>query len=351
MKTSGRTFMGGIILFLILMGLPLNAAIFEVKLRIRHSFPSEYEDASSVWLVQATAMARAQSGHLFVCNNKEKTIVKFDPSGKYLMKFGRPGQGPGDFLNIAKIMADGQRLIVYDSMKHEFSLFSLEGKFIHSIKLFKSYRDVVFDGKDRFYATVPPRGASRAQLVDVLDKSGKLLFSFGDPVRSFGDRRDTYQNEIKLAWGAQSLVVLFTNVALIRRYAADGRLLAERAFDESPKIQSESQQNIKRFQNIVPGQVGYRRLFDAIKSANESWYLLRNSKFGLEIIETGPDLKAQKSYFYRAPSSWEGVYMDFEIVSTANDTEFFLLRWMPESKVEIMIPVGKAGDNILGGLR
>jgi hypothetical protein len=204
--------------------------------------------------------------------------------------------------------------------------------------LFKSYRDLAFDGQERFYAAVHPRGAGSAHLVDVLDQNGNYLFSFGDPVHHFGDNRDIYLNEIKIACTGESVVVLFTNIAMIRRFGKDGRLHEERTFDEFSGIQDESRKNIKRFQNMVPGRAGYRHLFDAVDQANGRWYLLRNSENGVDVIETESDLSTRAVYTYSGSRSWESLFMDFEVTSTVQGIEFSLLKWIPESRVEIMIP-------------
>ncbi|MBE3141199.1 MAG: 6-bladed beta-propeller [Thermoplasmata archaeon] len=338
MKNLVRTLFFGICFFSGLIASSENTKIPYQKLKLEYSFPSEKEDASVAWLAQSTAMARTSSGQFLVCNNKEKTIVRFSSSGKYMMKFGRPGQGPGDFLNILGIIPDRKRIIVFDSMKHEISFFSDEGKFIQSIKLFNSYRDIAFDGESRFYALQSSRGLEAGKLIDVLDEKGSILLSFGEPINHFGDKRDSYLNAAKVSFDGDSLALVFTNTALVRRYGKDGKLLNESMFKEFPKIREESRQNIETFQNMKPGQVGYRHLFDDIEQSDGHWYLLRNSRGGVEIIEMEKDLKSLVVYTYKNSHSEESVYMDFKVSSSGKRIELDLLMWMPESRVDVMVP-------------
>lgn len=338
MKNLSRMIFCGVFFLSALIAASKNGTAPNHNLKLMNSFPSEKEDPAVVWLSQSTAMARTASGQFLVSNNKEKTIIKFSPSGKYMMKFGRPGQGPGDFLNIQGIIPDRKRIIVFDSMKHEISFFSYDGEYIQSIKLFKSYRDIVFDGENRFYAIQGYRGLGSDKLVDVLDEKGSILLSFGEPVIHFGDRKDTFLNVAKAACDGDSLALLFTNTALVRRYGKDGQLLNESLLGEFPKIQEEGQQNINTIQDMKASQVGYRHLFDDIDQCDGHWYLLRNSRGEAVIIEMEKDLKSRAVYTYKKPRSEESVYMDFKVISIGLKIEMDLLMWMPESRVDVMVP-------------
>jgi len=86
-------------------------------------------------------IAVAGDGTIFMANNREHTIHKFDPSGRKLMTFGRHGQGPGDFEGPGSpSILDGKYLIIGEyPLVHRISVFDLNGRFY---KLLKTQRPV-----------------------------------------------------------------------------------------------------------------------------------------------------------------------------------------------------------------
>jgi len=83
----------------------------------------------------------AEDGTVFVTNSREHTIHKFDPTGRKLLTFGKPGQGPGDLQNPGSpSFLNGKYLVVTEyALTHRISLFDLNGRFF---KLLKTQRPV-----------------------------------------------------------------------------------------------------------------------------------------------------------------------------------------------------------------
>lgn len=81
-------------------------------------------------------MAVAPDGSIFVTNLNEHTIFKFDGSGKLVKKFGRKGQGPGDFtFPLDLSILDGRFLVVGEyALNRRISLFNLDGTFHKLLK-------------------------------------------------------------------------------------------------------------------------------------------------------------------------------------------------------------------------
>jgi hypothetical protein len=93
-------------------------------------------DWESVVLHFANDMTVAPDGSIFVANNRENTILKFDGDGRLIRKFGRKGQGPGDFEFPSNLsILDGRTLIVGEyAGNRRISLFDLEGGLIKLIR-------------------------------------------------------------------------------------------------------------------------------------------------------------------------------------------------------------------------
>ncbi len=67
----------------------------------------ESEDENLLF-VFPISVARDGDGNLFVLDSRDFCIKKFDRNGNFLMKFGRQGQGPGEFQYPMKLGIGGQ---------------------------------------------------------------------------------------------------------------------------------------------------------------------------------------------------------------------------------------------------
>jgi hypothetical protein len=105
-------------------------------------------------------MAVNGKGEIYVADRRLAEIRKFDKDGRYLLTFGRKGQGPGEFQSI-RVLSIGSRdeVIVFDDMLGRVSLFSengelgtttkklLEKEWISPARIFCSDRGYVLFGK------------------------------------------------------------------------------------------------------------------------------------------------------------------------------------------------------------
>jgi hypothetical protein len=74
--------------------------------------------------------------NIITMDNEEGCIRTFDKSGKLIRRFGRKGQGPGEFQSITFMMVlEGDNIGVVDRANHRLSHFSRDGKFLKEVKL------------------------------------------------------------------------------------------------------------------------------------------------------------------------------------------------------------------------
>ncbi len=66
-----------------------------------------------------------------------KAVFVFDRNGKFIRKIGKIGKGPGEYVSPGSIATDEDKkeVAIYDEMLNRIQLFSLDGKFINSIKI------------------------------------------------------------------------------------------------------------------------------------------------------------------------------------------------------------------------
>lgn len=90
----------------------------------------------------------------FYVNDWDKRLIKkFDPQGKYLLSFGRRGQGPGEFQNVWVPRFDkDNNLYVSDYVSRRISFFNKGGKFLRQMKIPDGLRDVHINSKGFFIA-------------------------------------------------------------------------------------------------------------------------------------------------------------------------------------------------------
>jgi hypothetical protein len=73
-------------------------------------------------------------GHVYVLDSKAQHIKKFDSNGKFLKLIGREGQGPGEFSRPSGLVCSGDKLVAWDMRAFRYSLFTLDGKPIKSVR-------------------------------------------------------------------------------------------------------------------------------------------------------------------------------------------------------------------------
>ncbi len=103
---------------------------------------------------QPNDIAVSGDGTIFVAEGHGSggRILKFDPAGRPLGQFGRPGSGPGEFNTPHALAIDAQgRLFVDDRGNNRIQLFTQDGTFIAEWKQFGRPSGLYIDRNDRLY--------------------------------------------------------------------------------------------------------------------------------------------------------------------------------------------------------
>jgi hypothetical protein len=76
-------------------------------------------------------------GSIFVSNNRDHNIYKFDKNGNFIKKFGQMGEGPGDLYHPGHMsILDNKYLVVGEYAENRrISIFDLEGNFFKLLKV------------------------------------------------------------------------------------------------------------------------------------------------------------------------------------------------------------------------
>ena len=128
---------------------------------------------------QPTEVAVADNGQILVLDGANNRVAAFDEAGLPLYRFGKPGQGNGEFKNPVGLCLDRQqRIHVADTGNRRIQIFGLRGDYIREIDLSPwNARPVdvtVNDDTGRLYVS----DAANHQIL-CFDKDGRFDFAWG----------------------------------------------------------------------------------------------------------------------------------------------------------------------------
>ena len=87
-------------------------------------------------------------GNFYVADYDNTRILKYDPEGKYLLSFGREGQGPGEFQNLTVPRFDkDNNLYIADTTNRRISFFDRDGNYLRQITVKERYIDPFVNSK------------------------------------------------------------------------------------------------------------------------------------------------------------------------------------------------------------
>jgi hypothetical protein len=317
-------------------GLPLlaqqvgNSAPIELK--SVQFIPSIDLETQGIYLNNAYSISLDHEHSLLIANSKDGNILKFGSKGDFLAKVGRFGQAPGEFEFPVKVCPTNNAFYVLDSFRSCITVFDRNGIFQRQIKLFRSYTDFGVNSNFQFVAARGSKDSSDF-LIDVLDATGKLQFSFGNPIRN-NDIPFNISNTIKVAVDADdNVVIVFQLLARIQKYDKNGSLLHDIQLT-SDTITKDLIYNKKQFETIRGGKrVGYHRIIEAVRIRKHSYHILRNGYRRIEIFEVDDTGKITRLFFYPAGEDYYAT--DFDLIKNGDEVKYYILEASPECRVGV----------------
>ena len=189
---------------------------------IKEGFSSEREN----FFIKITGLCCDDEGNLYVADSGWNKIFKFDPNGKFLMSFGREGQGPGEFMahprraHLKISFGNDGKLYVNDPGNSRISVFSKDGKFLKSHKTPPATYDVpIVNSRGDIYLLSP----SGIKVLDRYDSDFKFMsslldikehfsFPYGKPPFPIPDR--AFEGDVLKLITKKDEVILISNYSL-----------------------------------------------------------------------------------------------------------------------------------------
>jgi hypothetical protein len=311
-----------------------------IELEKVSSFPSAEDENRGIYLSSPGGFLVTPSGRIYIPDINNDEAYVFDLIGRYLFRFGRSGQGPGEFRQPTVIAQSDDQVVIEEMMNMRLQIFDSAGTYLRGARLFKTYHSMVLvDGL--IYATpylmLPPDEQKGANLIDVLDQQGRVLRSFGTPLEVDPFDFALLNHALLKVDAERNLWLAFQCFPLIRKYALDGRLLKEFSYQYAVVKKEEAFNKLITVKRFGVSQLPHYYVCGAIHPDNDGLYIFTSvhtsaeSRLDIYFIKDG----GQIAEFYWQPRnegilSW-GLYVHKE----KNDKIFYLLESTPNPLVEI----------------
>ena len=312
-----------------------NIPMRETKLKLKFSFPSEDLEKKDIYLWNPSRITINQKGEVFITDTDWDHIFKFDTKGNYIRTIGQKGQGPGEFRNPIGLYMTKKHIIVSDTNNNNIQFFDFDGNFLKGIKVYKTYIEIAVNDETGQIFAAPLIITPVTPLIDVLDRDGKLLYSFLKP--PFKTAEDwNIANMIKLVINNRGeILVAFVNFPLVRKYSQSGELLKEWNIENDYMIKK-GQSNLKSFsedKNIS----GFQIVVYSLKPSKTGFYLLLNYPI-TQILEFNEEGKQINDFWIKETN--DSKISDFFINDFFNggkdEKEIYLIQKNPEAKILVM---------------
>lgn len=207
-----------------------QARLRQYPLPVKHTrigktavYPRQVGDTAV--LLDPTSIVRSPEGEIYIADKRFHAVVVIDKAGRHARTIGRKGQGPGDLLTPYRLRLWHKQLVVLETGNNRIQFFDAAGRSCKIIPLFKQYNDFDIAGDGRIFLrrTNIKSSASAACPVDVLDMTGKLLYSLGEIFSEIVRVGSGNIGRIALDEERQEVYVAFTYSPVVARYSYDGK--------------------------------------------------------------------------------------------------------------------------------
>jgi hypothetical protein len=301
----------------------------KIEIALTNSFPKKKLEKKGIYLWRSWHIADDPQGNIYVSDQRINRVLKFSLEGKFLNRFGRGGQGPGDMNGPSDLIATEDQIIINEKDRIQF--LDREGNYLHSFKTFKGYHKIALY-KNYIYALsiiMDPE----MDLVDVLSKEGEILFSFGE---CFKFKKELFPlNLCNLVINNNTLYIAFKHFPIVRKYSLQGELLEELRINNNV-MKDREKKNLKAYKTSLRGKkVGFFPVINNICVTENSFFLLHLQQT-IEITEFGHDGDLLAIYWCPRPEKYDSE--DFIVREVDDSILFYLLQFMPDKKIDIFRP-------------
>lgn len=150
-----------------------------------NSFPSE---SDSVYFGNMIRTVSAYD-HLYLLDQQQNDVIKYDYDGNLVSRIGRSGMGPGELIMPLGISADESYLYVFEQNKMQVQKFDHSGEYQDVYLLNGSYEDILVNDSDiwlvnHFFQGMPDftemRGQRNQSIFTIFNRSDSTFHNAGE---------------------------------------------------------------------------------------------------------------------------------------------------------------------------
>jgi len=100
------------------------------KMNLKEEFSIGEGEFDEDMFAELTSLDVDSDGKIYILDRKDKKVKIFDSAGKFVKKFGRDGQGPGEmYMPVSLQVTHNNEIVIGDATNQRLMFFSLEGEF------------------------------------------------------------------------------------------------------------------------------------------------------------------------------------------------------------------------------
>ena len=297
------------------------------ELTLKMSFPSEGDIKKGIYFKAPRHLDFNNYGDIYVTDSNQNVVIAFNSEGKFIKKFGREGQGPGEFIKPSFISIDSKnRIYICENGNMRIQIFSPVGVYQNSFRIYKAYSTMALGINNTIILSHLSRDAYEP-LIEVLTSKGSLASSLGkrlpfDPYFFALNQIDISVN------GREEIFVAWTNFPRVHRLSVHGELLSEYVIEyallhELAKSNYDLER-VKRDKTLLP-------VISAIFASDEGFYLLITFP-RLEIMMFNLEGELLNLFWKETPFGF--LASDFLIIEKEGQLVFYILQSYPDQLIE-----------------
>jgi len=199
--------------------IPSNA----VELQLKYSFPLENEiEKNEIFFKSIFNVSVDSRGHIYVPDYQLCVVYEFAKDGKFLSKYAKKGQGPGELQNPHNVMFDKDRIVVMDLSTDRIAYFDRDWTYLNSLRLIKSYYPFAIGKNSEIYCY--DRHQERSLVIH--DPQGKEIKVV--ETAYYPDRKKSPLNSVLMRMSPWDTVwIIYKALGIVREYSLEGAVLKE----------------------------------------------------------------------------------------------------------------------------
>jgi hypothetical protein len=284
-----------------------------IKMILEEDFTIGEGESEEEMFSEITSVAVDNDGNVYILDRKEKTVKIFDSAGKFVRKFGKQGQGPGEMnMPIFVQITPNNELVVEDAVNRKLMFFSSEGEFLKSISTAKAagLAAIVIDSKGNLTGqAVIPSEKKLIREVKKYDKDLNPLFTIDtlDFTSIIEGKINPYRLASFYVLGREDNIIYgYPEEYEIEIFNPEGKLIRRILKDYDPvKITKEDQEEfmdrLPAEASVIKDRIEFPKLFPAYQSFSRD----NQGRIFVRTFEKG---KKEREYFFDVFDA-EGIYI------------------------------------------